>query len=94
MLNGYAEVTRVETLVSQEQLGPTSMAATALYEREVIRHVPGYDHMLSWSSSAPVATCQLSEQPGTFSRPALFYECNRGRCWWNYYYRHDGRRTW
>ncbi len=56
MLNGYAEVTRVETLVSQEQLGPTSMAATALYEREVIRHVPGYDHMLSWSSSAPVAT--------------------------------------
>src|SRR6266702_884369 len=56
MLNGYAEVTRVETLVSQEQLGPTSMAATALYEREVIRQVPGYDHMLSWSSSAPVAT--------------------------------------
>ncbi len=56
MLNGYAEVTRVETLVSQEQLGPTSMAATALYEREVIRRIPGYDHMLSWSSSVPVAT--------------------------------------
>ncbi|HEX6110558.1 MAG TPA: glutamate mutase L, partial [Ktedonobacteraceae bacterium] len=56
MLNGYAEVTRVETLVSQEQLGPTSMAATALYEREVIRRIPGYDHMLSWSSSTPVAT--------------------------------------
>ena len=56
MLNGYAEVTRVEPLVSQEQLGPTSMAATALYEREVIRRIPGYDHMLSWSSSVPVAT--------------------------------------
>lgn len=56
MLNGYAEVTRVEPLVSQERLGPTSMAATALYEREVIRRIPGYDHMLSWSSSAPVAT--------------------------------------
>jgi hypothetical protein len=56
MLNGYTEVTRVETLVSQDQLGPTSMAATALYEREIIRHVPGYDHMLSWSSSPPVAT--------------------------------------
>jgi hypothetical protein len=56
MLNGYAEVTRVETLVSQEQLGPTSMAATALYEREVIQRIPGYDHMLSWSGSAPVAT--------------------------------------
>jgi MutL protein len=56
MLNGHAEVTRVETLVSQDQLGPTSMAATALYEREVIRRIPGYDHLLSWSSSAPVAT--------------------------------------
>ena len=56
MLQGSAEVTRVETLSSQEQLGPTSMAATALYEREVIQHIPGYDHMLSWSSSAPVAT--------------------------------------
>ena len=56
MLNGHAEVTRVETLVSQEQLGPTSMAATALYDREVIRRIPGYDHMLSWSSSVPVAT--------------------------------------
>ena len=56
MLDGYAEVTRVETLVSQEQLGSTGMAVTALYEREVIRHVPGYDQMLAWSSSAPVAT--------------------------------------
>jgi len=56
MLHGYAEVTRVETLTSQEQLGSTSVAATALYEREVIRKVPGYDHILSWSSSAPVAT--------------------------------------
>ena len=58
MLQGYAEVTRVETLISQEQLGPTSMAATALYEREVIRRIPGYDHMLTWSSSAPVATAR------------------------------------
>lgn len=56
MLHGYAEVTRVETLTTQEKLGPTSMAATALYEREVIRHIPGYDHMQEWSSSAPVAT--------------------------------------
>jgi len=56
MLNGYAEVTRVETLTSQEQLGPTSMAATALYERDVIHRVPGFDRMLSWSSSSPVAT--------------------------------------
>jgi hypothetical protein len=56
MLQGYAEVTRVETLTSPEQLGSTSMAATALYEREVIRNVPGYNQILSWSSSTPVAT--------------------------------------
>ncbi len=94
MLQGYAEVTRVETLTSQEQLGPTSMAATALYEREVIRHIPGYDHMLTWSSSVPVATANISEQPGSFSRSALFYERNSGRCRWNYDNRYDGRRTW
>ncbi len=56
MLNGYAEVTRVETLVSQEQLGPISMATTALYERDIIQHVPGYNSIKSWSSSTPVAT--------------------------------------
>ncbi len=41
LLNGYAEVTRVEPL-SEEQLGPISMAATALYEREIIQRIPGY----------------------------------------------------
>src|SRR5260370_23362886 len=56
MLDGYTEVTRVETLVSQEQLGPTSVAATALYERDVIQRVPGYNHILSWSKTVPIAT--------------------------------------
>lgn len=56
MLNGYAEVTRIDTLTSQAQLGPVSMAATALYERDIIQRIPGYDHMSSWSSSGPVAT--------------------------------------
>ena len=56
MLDGYTEVTRVETLVSQEQLGPISVAATALYEREVIQRVPGYNHILSWSKTVPIAT--------------------------------------
>ena len=54
MLDGHAEVTRVETLVSQEQLGPTSMAATALYERDVIQRIPGYDRVRSWSGAAPI----------------------------------------
>ena len=56
MLNGYAEVTRVETLVSQAQLGPVSMAASALYERDVIRRVPGYETLHSWSNAVPVGT--------------------------------------
>ncbi len=56
MLNGFAEVTRVETLVSQAQLGPVSMAASALYERDVIRRVPGYETLRSWSNAVPVGT--------------------------------------
>lgn len=56
MLNGYAEVTRVETLVSQAQLGPVSMAASALYERDVIQRVPGYETLRSWSNAVPVGT--------------------------------------
>ncbi len=56
MLNGFAEFTRVEPLISQEQLGPTSIAATALYEREIIQRIPGYEHMRAWSNSMPVAS--------------------------------------
>jgi hypothetical protein len=54
MLQGHAEVTRVETLISQKQLGPVSIAATALYERDVIQQVPGYEQMRAWSPAAPV----------------------------------------
>ncbi len=54
MLNGYAEVTRVETLDSLAQLAPTSMAASALYERDVIQRTPGYEHLRAWSQSASV----------------------------------------
>ncbi len=56
MLNGVAEVTRVEPPTTQAQLGPTSIAVSALYERDVIQHIPGYDQVRSWSASAPVAT--------------------------------------
>ncbi len=56
MLNGSAEVTRIETLVSQSQLGPVSMAASALYERDIIRRVPGYEKLRSWSNADPVGT--------------------------------------
>jgi MutL protein len=56
LLKGYAEVTRIDTLTSRQQLGPVSMAATALYERDIIQNIPGYNHMSAWSASAPVAT--------------------------------------
>lgn len=56
MLQGVAEVTRVESLVSQAQLGPLSIAASALYERDVIQHLPGYQRLQQWSVAPPVAT--------------------------------------
>ena len=56
MVSEAAEVTRVDPLVSATQLGPTSMAIGALYEREVIQQVPGYATLKRWSTSAPVAT--------------------------------------
>lgn len=56
MTQGIADFTRVDTLTSQAQLGPISVAAAALHERDVLQHLPGYQHLLSWSASAPVAT--------------------------------------
>lgn len=56
MLSGVAEVTRVESLVSQEQLGSISIAAGTLHERHVIQTVPGYQTLASWTNAAPVAT--------------------------------------
>ncbi|HEV2579686.1 MAG TPA: glutamate mutase L [Ktedonobacteraceae bacterium] len=54
MLNGYAELTRVETLTSPAQLGPTSTAANALYERDAIQRIPGYDHLRAWSQTPSI----------------------------------------
>jgi hypothetical protein len=56
MLNGQTEVSRVETLASQAQLGPVSMAASSLYERDVVRRVPGYERLRSLSDAVPVGT--------------------------------------
>ena len=56
MVQNVADVSRVEPLTSQAQLGAISVAAAALHERDVLQRIPGYQQMLSWSSSAPVAT--------------------------------------
>lgn len=56
MLQGVADVVRLEPLASQAQLGPISVAIGALHERAVIQQVPGYDKVATWSASTPMAT--------------------------------------
>ncbi|GAC1399042.1 MAG: glutamate mutase L [Ktedonobacteraceae bacterium] len=56
MLYGVADVTRVDSLVSQAQLGSISIAVGALYERSIMQRVPGYSRVQAWSSAEPVAT--------------------------------------
>jgi MutL protein len=56
MLRSVAEITRLDPLVSREQVGSVSMAASALYDRDVIQHIAGHERLLSWSNSPPVAT--------------------------------------
>jgi hypothetical protein len=56
MLGNSAELTRVDSLISQAQLGSTSIAVSNTYNREVIQRVPGYSHVQSWLASAPVAS--------------------------------------
>jgi len=56
MLQGVADVTPFDPLVSQAQLGQISMALGALHEREVIQKLPGYQRLYSWSKSVPVAS--------------------------------------
>lgn len=56
MLQGVANVTPFDPLVSQAQLGQISISLAALHEREVIQKLPGYQRLHSWSKSVPVAS--------------------------------------
>ena len=56
MVQGIAQVTPVDPLVSSAQVGPVSMALGTLYEQHVIRHLPGYERLSSWSNVAPLAS--------------------------------------
>ncbi len=56
MLYGVADVTRVDSLVSQAQLSSISIAVGALHERSVLQRIPGYNRVQAWSSAEPVAT--------------------------------------
>ena len=56
LLYGVANVTRVDSLASQEQLESVSVAMGALHEREALQSIPGYEQLRSWSSTVPIAT--------------------------------------
>jgi hypothetical protein len=56
MLYGVADVTRVDSLVSQAQLGSISIAVGTLHERNVMQRIPGYARLQEWASVEPVAT--------------------------------------
>ncbi|HLZ61208.1 MAG TPA: glutamate mutase L [Ktedonosporobacter sp.] len=56
MLEGVADVIRLDPLASQAQLGALSVAVGALHERSVIQRLPGYDRLRAWAGSEPVAT--------------------------------------
>ncbi len=56
MLYGVADVTRVDSLVSQAQLGSISIAVGTLHERNVMQRIPGYARLQEWASAEPVAT--------------------------------------
>jgi len=56
MLQGVGDVTRVDPLTTQGQLGTISTAIGALHERAVIQQIPGYEHLRSWSGAGPVAS--------------------------------------
>lgn len=56
LLYGIANVTRVDSLVSAEQLESISVAMGALQERDALQRVPGYEQLRTWSSATPIAT--------------------------------------
>jgi len=56
LLYGVANVTRVDSLISQEQLESVSVAMGALHERDALQRVPGYEQLRTWSSAMPIAT--------------------------------------
>src|SRR5260370_17298131 len=53
MLVGHAEVTRIESLVSQKHLGPASRPTTALYQRDLMQHIPCHKSIPPCSLSPP-----------------------------------------
>jgi hypothetical protein len=56
MLNDAAEVTRVDPLVSSAQIANINVAVGALHERHVVKRLPGYEKVASWSSAPPIST--------------------------------------
>jgi hypothetical protein len=56
LIDGAGEVLRIDPLVSPASVGSLSLAAGTLYERTVLRRLPGSAALWSWSAATPVAT--------------------------------------
>lgn len=56
LIQGIAEIIRLEPLTSPAQMGPISQAAGSLHERLIVQKIAGYDQLNSWSNTAPVAS--------------------------------------
>ncbi|GCE14320.1 glutamate mutase L [Tengunoibacter tsumagoiensis] len=56
MLQGTAEVQRIDPLSSVVQLGPVSMAIGTLHEKKIINSIPGFSQLQAWSQSEPIAS--------------------------------------
>lgn len=56
MLSNIAEVTRVDPLISSAQVANINVAVGALHERNVVKRLPGYEKVASWSSAPPIST--------------------------------------
>jgi hypothetical protein len=56
MLQGVGDVTRIDPLVNQGQLGTISTAIGVMHEHAIIQRLPGYELLSSWSRVAPVAS--------------------------------------
>lgn len=56
MLIDGAEVTRIDPLMSSAQVGHISAAVGALHERNILKRLPGYEKVASWSGAPPIAT--------------------------------------
>jgi hypothetical protein len=56
LVKDVADIKRVDPLTGPAQLAAVSTSIGALHDQNVLRSLPGYDQLLSWTGAPPVAT--------------------------------------